>query len=417
MSGSRLRARAALHRKNIWYLAPTALNGVVSIASVPLLIYFVGSVEWARIALGQSVGLVGSVVVGLGWPVVGPTIIGRASVRERYRQLVLSLWARLAIATAVLPLILALLAWVFPGDSILLWITLASTLLGCSSSWYFLGTDDPQALFWREAVVRSAGAALGLAGVALTGAGEWFAVGLVAGLAVSIVLTIRSAKNGVDRPYRPKVLEVLISIRSQANGLSTNALFVGLASVALPLVAVIGGPLFVVYAVVDKVQKQLTTLALPLAQLITGKMAGDLRQGAEPCVTAEKMLKSIVVSGALLAVVMIPLGPLAVSVMSVGVIHLSTPEGLVLAAVVGLAFVAQCIPTAVLAPIDKLGYSLVGMSLAMAGGIPAIILAQDYGLVALLIILCVMFAVPIVFGLVGLRAAQRNRADRTRTHR
>lgn len=360
------------------------------------------------VALGQSVGLLGSVLVGLGWPVVGPSLIGRSSADERYRQLIVSLWARASVAMVVVPLIIVVLGYIFPGGWILLWVAVASTLLGGTSSWYFLGADEPRSLFWRDAVVRSLGLALGLVAVAFTGAGEWFALSIVAGLVVSIALTVQRSRIDTSGPYRPKPSEVYNSIRSQAKGLSANALFVVLASVALPVTAVAGGPLFLIYAVIDKVQKQLTTLALPVAQLITGKMAGSLSQGVEPFLVAEKMFRSTMLSGALLSIVMIPLGPFAVKVMSVGAVHVNVPEQMALAGVVGLAFIAQGLPTAVLAPINKLRYSVIGMSLAIAGGIPAILLCRNQGLGTLLSILCLMYLVPILFGYIGFRSGKRN---------
>ncbi|WP_146068522.1 MULTISPECIES: hypothetical protein [unclassified Arthrobacter] len=392
-----------------WYLAPTVLNGVVSIASVPLLILFMGSQGWAEIALGQAIGLFGSVLVGLGWPVVGPALMANCTPDEQYRQYVLSLWARVGVALIFSGAVVSVFIFIPSESTLLLWTAIASSLLGCASSWYFLGIDDPRGLFWQDAFARALGTSLGIVAVGFTGVGELFALGLFLGLVLSMVLTltkVRSRRTSSLPAIRAG--EVIRSIRVQGKGLGANILFVALSSVALPLMALIGGPIFVAFAVLDKVQKQLTTVALPLTQLITGKMAGDLGRGGEPVVTAQRTFRSIIVSGAALACFMIPLGPLAVEMMSAGTTDVTLSQMFALALVVGLAFVAQCLPIAVLAPINSLNLSLVGMSAALIVGIPILLFAgQELGMTAVLLCLCFMYSLSILFGGFGLYRASR----------
>ena len=294
-------------RGRAWYMAPTVLNGVVSIASVPLLILFIGSAGWAEIALGQAMGLFGSVFIGLGWPVVGPALLARSSVDEQYEHYVLSVWARITFAVLVTGVTIILFVYLAPDRSVLLWATVASNLLGCASSWYFLGIDDPRGLFWRDALVRSLGTSLGLVGVAITSRGELFAIGMLLGIVGSMIFTYEKVrKRRHVQPPRPTLGKVLRSIQSQGNGLTANALYVALSSLALPLTAVVGGQVFIVFAILDKVQKQLTTVALPLTQLITGRMAGDLGRGADSVDTANRTFRSILLSGTALCLLMIP---------------------------------------------------------------------------------------------------------------
>lgn len=393
-----------------WYLAPTVVNGVASIASVPLLIMFVGASGWAEIALGQAVGLFGSVFVALGWPVVGPALVARCTPDEQYRQYLLSIWSRLIVAVLVTLVTLAVFIFFWPDRSVLLWTAIATNLLGCASSWYFLGIDDPRGLFWRDAVSRSAGTGFGLFGVAVTSHGEMFPLGVFLGIVLSVLLTyrkVRDRRTGTS-PSRLTVQEVLGSIRSQRHGLSTNALFIALSSIALPLTAVVGGQVFVAFAVLDKVQKQLVTVALPLTQLITGRMAGDLGRGAKVLETANRTLSSIIVSGALLCAVMIPLGPLAVEVMSVGSVEIDGWQTMIMALAVGLAFIVQCIPVAVMAPISKLGFSLWGMGIAIVVGVPALYFSARYvGVTAVMMTLCFVYVIPMLFSLIGLRSAKK----------
>lgn len=396
-------------RTKIWYLAPTAVSGAVSISSIPLLIYFIGAGDWAQIALGQSVGMFGAVIVGLGWPIVGPALIARLPADLQYRQLVVSLWARMLVSAVIVSIVIAVF-WVWSHQSYMLILTaVAGTLLGCTSNWYYLGIDDPRGLFWNDAAVRALGAVSGLITVAVTRSGSWYAVGLILGLGVSVYLAWRKARSRSEFSGPPvAAAEVWGSILAQTRGLSTNVLYIAIASAALPLTAFIGGPLFVTFAVLDKVQKQLLTLFLPVTQLITGTMAGELREGAAATRTASKMFKRVLVAGAFLTFIMLPISPLAVRVLSVDSVSLSAWQTVALSVGVGLAFIAQCLPVAVLAPVDKLNYAVVGMSFGLGGGIALIsIYGAEMGLVFVLWIVCLMYAISIAACFVGFHAACR----------
>lgn len=401
-------------RNKIWYLAPTAISGIVSIASIPILIYFIGTAEWAQIALGQSVGMFGSVIVGLGWPVVGPALIARLPVNMQYKQFVVSLWARVGVSAVVIAGILGVFLLLSHQSYVLILTAVAGTLLGCTSNWYYLGIDDPRGLFWNDAVVRALGAVMGLICVALTRSGEWYAAGLILGLSASVYLALRKAQSRCTCPVSSvTVLEVWRSVWAQSRGLSTNVLYIAIASVALPLTAFIGGPLFVAFAVLDKVQKQLLTLSLPVTQMITGTMAGELGKSGElgkesAVLTATRMLKRVLTAGIFLIIVMLPISPLAVRALSVDSVSLDAWQTVALAIGVGLAFIAQCLPVAVLALVDKLSYSVVGMSIALVVGVPLILMyGADLGLVFVLWVVCLMYAITISACFAGFWKASR----------
>ncbi|MBD7996067.1 hypothetical protein H9639_12230 [Arthrobacter sp. Sa2CUA1] len=194
--------------------------------------------------------------------------------------------------------------------------------------------------------------------------------------------------------------------------MTTNTLFVAMSSVGLPLSALIGGPTFVAFAVIDKVQKQLTTVALPLTQLITGKMAGDLSRGVGRVATATGMFRSVIISACGLTLLMLPLGPLAVRMMSVGLVEVSAAQTVALALLVGLAFAAQCLPVAVLAPLDRLKYGVWGMVLGLVLGSPLIyFVGRSLGITFVMVTISGMYLLTIGFCIAGLANAKRNERD------
>ncbi|MCQ2001776.1 lipopolysaccharide biosynthesis protein [Arthrobacter zhaoxinii] len=397
-------------KNKIWYLAPTALTGLTSILCVPLLIYILGPAGWADLALGQAIGLFGTVFVSLGWPVTGPALIARSSADERYRQMVISLWTRFLMA---LPLVVigavALIYWI-PQSQVLVCTALVSAFLGFAPSWYFLGIDDPKGLFWFDAVARATGTLGGLVGVYATHDARFYAFGLFCGIVVAATSGWAKARG-----MRAKVgvgvtaSEVFKAFKGHLRGLTTNALYISIASVMLPLVALFGGPVYVVFAIVDKVQKQLLTVSLPITQMLTGRMAGDIEGGNGALAVASRSFKAIVVAGAILALCMIPITPWAVQLMSVGSADIDLVQILAVSLGVGLAFILQCLPVAVLVVLKRLGYAVVGMIVSLLIGIASVVfIGDELNLTFILWVQCGMYAVSIVFCWAGFHNAKRS---------
>src|SRR4051794_9604464 len=76
-----------------------AVNGLASLAAIPLLVHGAGPAGWASIATGQVVGGVAGAVVSWGWGVVGPPEVAALPPASRVEYLRRSLPIRLALLT------------------------------------------------------------------------------------------------------------------------------------------------------------------------------------------------------------------------------------------------------------------------------------------------------------------------------
>lgn len=393
----------------MWYLAPTVVTGVTSILCVPFLILILGPSVWADIALGQAIGLFGTVFVSLGWPVTGPALIALSSGNERYKQMVISLWTRSLMGLPLAAIgVVALVFWV-PQSQVLVCTALVSAFLGFAPSWYFLGVDDPKGLFWFDAVARSAGTLGGLVGVYFTHDARFYAFGLFCGIltaAAAAWMKARGMRTGI--PERVTADEVFRDFKGHLRGLGTNALYISIASVMLPMVALFGGSVYVAFAVIDKVQKQLLTVSLPIAQMLTGRMAGDIEGGEDALAVASRSFKAIILAGVALGACMVPVAPWAVRLMSVGSASIDLQQTFAVSLGVGLAFILQCLPVAVLVVLKRLGYAVAGMIVSLVGGIPLVVLmGNGLSLTFVLWVQCGLYAVAIAFCCAGYQSAKR----------
>ncbi|MCX2934734.1 hypothetical protein ORI20_31190 [Mycobacterium sp. CVI_P3] len=146
--------------------------------------------EWAAIAIGQSVGALGAIVIGAGWSITGPAEAARSSVDDRPRVLVESIKARLVVAVvAAAPL--AAVAFVIPATSshvLAAAVALVTALNGLTIGWYAVGTGDVKLLAIWEAVPR---VAANLGGAALASLSGWiYFFPLVSGLSIVIPVTL-----------------------------------------------------------------------------------------------------------------------------------------------------------------------------------------------------------------------------------
>lgn len=153
---------------------------------LPLVAVLHGSNGWVSLTLGQSIGALASVVVGMGWPVVGPTLIASLAPADRSGQVLLSLGSRGICFLAALP-IAAFLAILLIEEFRLTGVlfALGTMLNGFTFSWFYAGVGSPSALIRNEASIRLVGNVLAIPLLFFTKSLTCFAVLLlVVGLAM-----------------------------------------------------------------------------------------------------------------------------------------------------------------------------------------------------------------------------------------
>ncbi|WP_374967924.1 hypothetical protein [Terrabacter sp. BE26] len=145
--------------------------------------------DWAALTVGQSLGLLGAIVVGLGWPVVGAAVVAQADPEGRRRIYADALTSRVAAAVVVTPIAAGLAVVVAPGDGHALTCALmavATTLSGLSIAWFCVGSAAPREIAAFEIAPRVSGLVLGGLAVAASGKASFYpaviAVSTISGL-------------------------------------------------------------------------------------------------------------------------------------------------------------------------------------------------------------------------------------------
>lgn len=159
-------------RPLVWRLvsfgALSTASALGSLLALPILARAASVDEWAAIAIGQSVGGLGALVVGAGWSVTGPALAAREPFRGQ-RLLLDSLAARIAAASVALPVV-AMVSATIPATThhaLSAEMGFSTALLGFSPVWYAVGTSRPGILLWTDVVPRMLGGVGGALAAAL----------------------------------------------------------------------------------------------------------------------------------------------------------------------------------------------------------------------------------------------------------
>lgn len=360
-------------RKGAWYLAPTALNGVVALGAIPLLIANVGVENWASIALGQSVGLIASVMVSMGWPVVGPAVIASSSRIAQERHMRVSFISRLLIAAPLIGL-MAVSALVVPGlwNSLVTGTAIATCLMGLTSAWYYLGLDRPIALFLSDSLTRSGGTVLGLILTVMTSDPLFFVAGILSGNILAAILPLLFARSRRGRQPRihPRIRPREL-FKNSTKGAAVNFSYVLLSTLAMPIVGALSAEILIAYALYDKLQKQFSTLLLPVAQMIVGRLAKS-RDASDIAIISASSRRAVVVAGLVAALFCIPIAPTAAAMISLGSVQMQFLDSVLFACLVGAGFISQALPVAVLAPLKGLGYATLANVVGLLVMVPSV---------------------------------------------
>lgn len=172
---------------------------------------------WASFAAGQSIGLIGMIVMMFGWSIAGPVRIARAADQdERAHILAESLYTRAVAAAVVLPMAALIAAAVadpaYRFDAVA--IALASAVGGFSPSWFCIGAGQPAKLTVYDVMPKLLAAALAVVLVLLTGQITWYAALLAVFCAVAYAAHARREMRG-HHSGRLTVREIRVALRSQ----------------------------------------------------------------------------------------------------------------------------------------------------------------------------------------------------------
>lgn len=160
------------------FTAIPLISLLTPLVALPLLARSVTVQDFVSVAVGQSVGALGALVVAYGWSVTGPAEVARCDPQQRPALWRESVRTRFLVYVVVAPAALVGARLVDPGESWLAGIVAVASLVGgMTVTWYAVGTGRPGILALYDAMPRAVGNLTGVGMVVLTGWVALFPVG------------------------------------------------------------------------------------------------------------------------------------------------------------------------------------------------------------------------------------------------
>ncbi|WP_411721956.1 lipopolysaccharide biosynthesis protein [Mycetocola sp.] len=360
------------------YGASMVALAIASLAIIPVMIGSDGPRAWAAIAVGQSIGGIAAVAIAYGWGLTGPAAVARAgrpgAVREYSESVLVKsiLFVPLAGSAGLLAAVFA------PGHALLAVVgALSTATIGLTASWYFVGLSRPYAMFVLETIPRVLGTVAGII-LMLTGSGALVGVlcqlaGMLAAFVVCSVWIFRSA--GVPKSHRLRHRPTRHVLVSQGLGVSSTLLSAGYIAAPLLIVSAVAPLVLPVYAIVDKVQRQVSVALNPFVTVFQGWVPR-----ASGVLLASRVLKTLALSAVFslaLGAAMLVAAPQFILWLGGAQIHPSYLTLVLMALFVALNLFESVVSKAVLVAINRMSVvakatlvgSILGLPLVAIGSV------------------------------------------------
>lgn len=365
-------ARSAF-RAFVGYGISMAILAIVSLLSIPAMISASGPGAWGMIAAGQSIGGVGAVVIAYGWGLSGPAVIAQADPATRLREYVESVVAKfwLFIPVGIAVFCIAFLVGrqfaIYAGIA-----AIAQAAIGLLANWYFVGIAKPYALLALETVPRVLGTAISivvmdLGSSALVGV-IWQLIGVLAAFAVSSVWIIRPWDRAPLRAVQRRPLRTVLV--SQRHGVTSTILSSVYSSAPIVIVALVAPAAQPVYAVVDKVQRQVIVALGPFVTVLQGWVPRAVGAALASRVRTALIFSSAsaLVLGALMALA----APLLVRWLGGNQIHPTLVTLILMAVLTAIAYLESVVSKACLAALRRINVVARSTAIGSAVGLPLV---------------------------------------------
>jgi len=333
---SRYHAAGTLASRAALFAVGPAISVVTLLIAIPIIVRVHGPVAWTAVAIGQSVGAFGGLLVALSWPQLGPLMIARADAGERPQIVADSTGSRLLMLAALaIPLAVTGAVLSPPGARIVAALSaVAAAGAGLTFQWYYVGIGAPGRLVLNEAVVRVL-ATIAACGALLLGAGLIvYPLALLGAVAVSLPLNMRRAGTAQYRHRWWYWAGVVDDWRRHRTTVVSRLVQGGYYSGSTALVAAVSPAAATPFAVLDKVTKSAVNGAVSFPQALTSWVAGHSRQQAVRRVKAGLVIDSAFCLA--LALLTWSVLPIAVTYLLAGAYTVSGVVRVLVAAVVGL---------------------------------------------------------------------------------
>lgn len=381
-----------------------AVNGLVSLAVVPIVIAAVGAQLWAGVAIAQSIGSFIGVIVSFGWAVTGPAAVAGLSAAQRGPYFLDSVGSRIWLGIAAAPVLIALVLLFAPGDRLAnVFSAAALGLPALGASWFFVGERSPRRLLLWDTLPRALGTATGASLLIATSAPlEIFSGGQALGATAAVVLGWLSVSRRHEGRLHLNFLTDLRRLRGQSDGMVTAvtaALYVNLPVV---LAGVVVPQQAALYAVADKLQKLALTALGPVFQVSQGMVGGAV--GVERAERARTVGRVAVGFGIVVAVAFAVLGPVGADLLSGGRIDPPLPVVIALGIALGAISISAMVGLSCLTALGAVRAVAMSTVLGALVGIPAIVIAgTSFGISGIAIAAALSEVIVTVYQLVVLR--------------
>ena len=384
------------------------LLAISSLIAIPSMVHASGAHAWGAIAVGQSIGGVAAVIIAYGWGLSGPAAIARADRRGRMTEYAESAATKLALSVPVAG-VAFLIAWLVSRDLGLFagFGALSMASIGLTAGWYFVGAGSPFRMLAMETVPRVAGTVVGIifmdtGSSALIGV-LWQLVGMVAAFTICSLWILRPWQLSELRSLQRKSVPTVLL--AQRQGITSSILSSLYASTPIVIVTLLAPTVLPVYAVVEKVQRQVIVALGPFVTVIQGwipRAADDvalhrrIRQG-----TLATAVFALVLGGLMLAI-----APELVRWLGGGLITPTLAVLALMATITAVSLFESVVSKACLSALGRLDVVARSTAIGSGVGLPLVALgALTMGALGALIGILIGLALRVVLELVGMRAA------------
>ena len=250
-----------------------ALNGAISLITIPIVTGIAGAEHWASMATGQAIGASFAAIVIFGWGLTGPVTVASTPPSERPGMFLDSLLARFVLLAPVLLIQMAVTVAIVPHQKLVAYVAgVAMTLAGASANWFFIGEGRAGRFLALDTVPRVAGTLAGVGLLAATGNLLFFAVAQLAGSVVALVASAVVILRGRGLDYRAAARRsrITASLLEQRHGIVATGVMAAFTPAVLATVAVTAPVALPAFVLADRLAKFAGMAVSPVLQLFQG---------------------------------------------------------------------------------------------------------------------------------------------------
>lgn len=226
---------SVLARRLIGFSALPLISSLTPLLLLPIVARLGGAEGWASVAIGQSVGAVGSVIIGYGSMIWGPPAIAAAHYDEQKATYIQVASFKALVSFLVLPLT-TLLILLMCGPRY--WLEavgmgISMSLVGWSPAWYFIGQGKPGPIASFETVPKLIATGIAAVLLLITGVIWVYPLCLIVATAIGLSLFHRRFFGRVLLPVSPFNRATLLFFRARLQTALVEA--TGTAYIAAPV--------------------------------------------------------------------------------------------------------------------------------------------------------------------------------------